>query len=412
MNSLTRIHLGFFIYGLFYYELFIYEIVELGLRMETYRVGLLYSTDGTYRRIASNALLGASYAIEQVNADDRYPFQLEGVHVDPKGNLDQYINGAQSLLKSGIRHIAGTITSSARKEVIPDVHEHQALLWYGSPYEGYECDEHVVYHGACPNQNLLQILRYAVPRFGKRVALLGSNYIWGWESNRIARDAIDSIGGEIIEDTYYRFDTTDFRLSIENIKSQKPDFVINNLVGESSYAFLHQLNDAWSAESLPVLSSNLSECELASIRALPNLRLFTALTFFQSVNPQFTEKVKMAMSCGEPVSSNFVGAYLSILSLANAIAIAGSDDVTSIRAVLGKVCTDTPMGHTLMIAKNQHAILPCFIGERDGDDFKTVKCYPPIEPNPYLIAQQFLTDIERLTDIETVNSSVKLRVVK
>ncbi|PKF79678.1 regulator [Vibrio sp. vnigr-6D03] len=374
--------------------------------MDTFHIGLLYSTEGTYRKIGYNALLGARYAIEKVNADDRFQFQLKGHHIDPKGNMDEYINGAQSLLKQGIKHIVGTITSSARKEVIPDVHEYQALLWYGSPYEGYECDEHVVYHGACPNQNLLPMLRYAVPRFGKRVALLGSNYVWGWESNRIARDAIASIGGEIVEDSYYRFDTKDFRLSIENLKSHQPDFVINNLVGESSYAFLHQLNDAWSADSLPVLSSNLSECELASIRALPNLRLFTALTFLQSIDPQFTDAAKMAISDSEPVSSNFVGAYLSILSLANAISLEGSDDVTSVRSVLHKVQTETPMGHTLTISNNQHAVLPCFIGERDGADFRMVKSYAPIEPNPYLIAQGFLTDVD------TLEMPARLRVVK
>ncbi|CZF86102.1 transporter substrate-binding protein [Grimontia marina] len=374
--------------------------------METHRVGLLYSSECTYHSIAYDALRGAKYAINKINLDDQYPFELEGVHVDPKGNLDAYIEGAQSLLGDGIKHIVGTITSSARKEVIADIHEHQGLLWYGSPYEGYECDENVVYHGACPNQNLLQILRFAVPTFGKRVALMGSNYVWGWESNRIARDAIESIGGEIIEDTYYRFDTTEFRSAIDNILAKRPDFVINNLVGKSSYAFLCHLNDVWKGQPLPVLSSNLSECELRCIPPLPNLRLFTALIFFQTVNPVFVKKVKRTLGEGKPVSSNFLGAYLSVLSLANAIKIAGSNDVQAVRSVLQQVNIDSPMGYMLSIAKNQHVNLPCFIGERHGDEFNVVSCSPPIEPNPYLIAQQFLVDVE------WQKRTVRLEVVK
>lgn len=359
--------------------------------MAQIEIGLLFSTDGTYRHIGRNGLLGALYAVEKINADNRYPFTLNAHIRNPAGVMDEYVRHARALLGSNIKHLVGTITSSARKEIIPDVREFHGLLWYGCPYEGYECDENVVYHGACPNQNLLPLLRYAVKHFGKRVAILGSNYVWGWESCRIARDVISSVGGEVLEDSFYRFDTRNFELAIENLIASQPDFIINNLVGESSYAFLHQLNDCWKQTALPVLSCNLTECELTCLNELPNLRLFSSLIFFESLNPTFVTEAKGVMGSDVKITGNFVGSYLSVMSLANAILMADSADVDRICAVLPDVHTASPMSVDIRIAGNQHAVLPCYIGERRGESFVSMADFPATAPNPYLVAHQCLS---------------------
>ena len=65
----------------------------------------------------------------------------------------------------GCRHIIGTITSLARKEVIPLVEKHDGLLWYMCPYEGFEANDNVIYTGGCPNQHLLPLFDYLIPRF-------------------------------------------------------------------------------------------------------------------------------------------------------------------------------------------------------------------------------------------------------
>ena len=67
---------------------------------------------------------------------------------------------------SGARHIIGCVTSWSRKEVIPILEKAGGTLWYACPYEGFEANEHVVYMHACPNQHLVPLLAYVVPRFG------------------------------------------------------------------------------------------------------------------------------------------------------------------------------------------------------------------------------------------------------
>src|SRR5690606_17824295 len=95
---------------------------------------------------------------------------------------------AEILQGSSARHIIGCVTLWSRKEVIPVLEPFGGTQWYACLYEGFETSDHVVYMHACPNQQSLPLFSHVVPRFGADVFLLGSNYIWGWEMNRVARN--------------------------------------------------------------------------------------------------------------------------------------------------------------------------------------------------------------------------------
>ena len=97
---------------------------------------------------------------------------------------------------------------------------------YALPYEGFEANEHVVYMHACPNQHLVPLLAYVVPRFGADGFLLGSNYIWGWETNRVARDLIADAGGEVRGERYLKIGETDVARLIDEIGATQPSFVL------------------------------------------------------------------------------------------------------------------------------------------------------------------------------------------
>ena len=99
----------------------------------------------------------------------RSPIELIAVERDPQGNIDRYAAGCEDILRnSGARHIIGCVTSWSRKEVIPVLEKAGGTLWYACPYEGFEANEHVVYMHACPNQHLVPLLGYVVPRFGRQ----------------------------------------------------------------------------------------------------------------------------------------------------------------------------------------------------------------------------------------------------
>ena len=178
---------------------------------------------------------------------------------------------AEILRTSSARHVVGCTTSWSRKEVIPALERHGGMLWYAAPYEGFEASERVVYLHACPNQHIVPLLNYVFPRWGADAFLLGSNYVWGWELNRVARDIVGEWNGRVLGERYLPLGDADVSRIIAEIRATRPSFVLNNLIGQSSYAFLKAYaalgreDPAFLPENCPVLSCDLMEPELAAL---------------------------------------------------------------------------------------------------------------------------------------------------
>ena len=375
----------------------------------TFFIGLLLSTDGTYRRMGSHALAGARNALAEINEDPRFDFQLQAKHINPQGQLSRYGEGAAELMGAGIRHLFGTITSASRKEIIPDLEQQAGLLWYACPYEGFESSENVLYLGGCPNQTLIPLLRYALRTYGRRAQLIGSNYVWGWESNRIAREVLQAAEGEVLAERYFHLGSTVFADAIRGLVSDPPAFILNNLVGESSYAFLAQLDEACKRRglSLPVLSCNLTEAELDELGSLQNLRLLSCGPFFEAVDPLFSQRQRQRHGL-QRCSHYYTGSYRAVHLFAQALHHTGDDSPEAITAHLHQVRQQRALGALCVSPHNNHTSLPCHIAElRDGRFHLLHSEADMLAPDPYLTA----TDLNDLRP-SRANTPFPLRIVK
>lgn len=99
-----------------------------------------------------------------------------------------------------------------------------------------------------------------MPRFGRRVHLVASNYIWGWVINRLARQVITTAGGEITGERHLPLGEVEVTVMVDEIAALRPDCVLNSLIGPSQYAFVAEM--AARLPGLPILSCNLTESEL------------------------------------------------------------------------------------------------------------------------------------------------------
>ncbi|QPC88760.1 transporter substrate-binding protein [Mesorhizobium sp. NBSH29] len=340
-------------------------------------VGVLYSRSGSYQLVSDSCLSGAMRAIADINADPSHPLELAVVARDPQSNADRYGEMcAQIFRTSTARHIFGCVTSWSRKETIPVLEKAGGMLWYACPYEGYEANEHVVYMHACPNQHLVPLLVHVAPQFGANGFLLGSNYIWGWETNRVARDLIADAGGQVLGERYLRIGDTDVSRLIEEIRATRPSFILNNLIGTSSYAFLSAYRDlsnedpAFRPKRCPVLSCNLTECELPAIGAAGNGHL--------SVGPYFAPRPAAFGSSFE------ASAYASVQVMADVL----SRDPEAGPAEFSKAFASrrfaTGLGPITIDPRTQHATLPVVIGRIADGAFDVVSRMEEVEPDPYL----------------------------
>ncbi|SFR00442.1 transporter substrate-binding protein [Poseidonocella sedimentorum] len=364
----------------------------------TIDLGLLFSTTGPYHLMGQASLAGALKAIAQVNADPSLGIAFRAVVRDPGGDIDAYAPLCEEILKtSGARHVIGCTTSWSRKEVIPSLERMGGVLWYPTPYEGFEASDRVVYAHACPNQHLLPLLDHCFSAHGKRVYLTGSNYIWGWEMNRIAREASGGVGGDVLGERYVPIGSTDISRLVDEIAALKPDFVLNQLIGPSQYAFLEAMaelraRDAEFAEGrCPILSCNMTEAELPVIGAAAE-GVISAGPWFRGLTPALPGNEGR-----EDFGSSFeAAAHASVMMLARLLANAPEAETLPLPDLLALPGADA-VG---ISARTHHVTLPVAIAQvRDGA-FVPLRTYAPIEGDPYLTRSQ-MPEVRPLIKVAT-----------
>jgi ABC-type branched-subunit amino acid transport system substrate-binding protein len=358
-------------------------------------VGILFSTTGSYSLLGRDALDGALMALAEIGEDDSLPFVLQPVIADPGGVAERYETACEELIRQGVRHVIGGITSWSRKEMIPVLEKHDALLWYPCPYEGFEANDHVIYLGACPNQHILPLFAHVLPRFGRRGYLVGSNYIWGWETNRIAREILTDCDGAVLGERYLPLGSTDVERLVGEIEQARPDFVLNTLIGPSSHAFLKayaalgRRDQDFRADRRPVLSCNLAESELDIVGEDGVGHLCTS-PYFEDLaiagNEAFRARARARFGSSRRASAFLVGAYAAGTILGEAIREAGTDEPKSLLPILSSRRFATPMGDIAISGRTQHAALaPNLARIVPGNGFEVIAQAPgPVEADPYL----------------------------
>ena len=337
----------------------------------TVDLGVLYSSSGTYAAISQAVLRGTLAGVEDINADPSNPIRFQPIVRDPKGQLERYAPLCADILTSSkARHIFGCVTSSSRKEVIPTLDRTNAMLWYNLPFEGFETSNRVIYNHACANQHLLPLLSWCFGNFGAMPYLIGSNYIWGWETCRVARMRVEDAGGKVLGERYLPLGEEDIATLIAEIESLRPRFILNSLVGASSYAFLRAYADLgrrdphFRPEQCPVVSCNLTEAELPL--------LGDAAEGLVSVGPHFCAY----QSEGGRGSSFENISRQSVHTLAAMLVSQGEQPFESFIAEQGDLFGIDPATH--------HSTLEVDVAQvRDGV-FEVLHHWSDVAPDPYL----------------------------
>src|SRR6266702_4982862 len=169
-----------------------------------WRVGILFSQTGVTSAIEQSQLNATLLAIEEVNAGGGVlGRRVEPVIYDPASDPKQFRALAERLFQvDRIRLLFGCYMSSTRKAVLPVVEGHRGLLFYPTLYEGFEYSRHCIYTGAAPNQNSLQLAKFLLATYGNRFLLVGSNYVYPYESNRLMADFVVQGRGEVLDEIY------------------------------------------------------------------------------------------------------------------------------------------------------------------------------------------------------------------
>lgn len=367
---------------------------QLQQQDDGWRVGVLFSRSGATGVTESEHFFGTALAIEEIN-------QLGGVLdrplipvvYDPKGDIAEYRKLAtRLLLEDEVNVIFGCSRSSTRKAVLPVIERNNALLWYCSFYEGFEYSPNVIYTGAVPNQNSVQLAAYLMQNRGKRFFLVGADYIYPRESNRIMRDMVEQHGGEILEEVYLPIDagSTELKEVLADIKAQQPDVVFSTLVGQSARLFYQLYRDfGLDPQTMPIASLSMAEEEIRLIGPALCEGHITSATYFGSVQNESNQRFVALWRerFGDRLTSTWSEmAYTQVHLFARALQRAGSMDRRKLVEAARAVSFDSPEGRVTVDAENNHCSLTPRIGicRADGQFDIAWEASEPVKPDPYL----------------------------
>jgi branched-chain amino acid transport system substrate-binding protein len=376
------------------------------------KIGVLFSKTGVTSTIGNSQLQGTLLAIDEINeAGGVGGREIMPVIYDPESDPLLYAVLAEKLISQDkVNVIFGCYMSSSRKNVIPVVEKWNKLLFYPTLYEGFEYSNNVIYTGAAPNQNSVQLAEFMTSNFGARVYLVGSDYIYPYESNRIMADLVlQRQGSEKLGESYVKLDAKekDYEPIIADIRNKKPDFIFSTVVGNSTASFYRAYAEAgFDPKTMPISSLTTSEAELSQMSAEVAAGHFTASPYFQSIESDMNRRCleRFRSRFGEDIVPNMCweAAYFQVHIFANAMRQSGSDRIDALLPyVLGSEFL-APQGLVRIDPTNHHTCLYPRIGRANLRGQFTIirQATRSVHPDPYLVTHSMGDWTAKLNTLE------------
>ena len=361
------------------------------------RVGILYSETGVTSTIGLSQLQGALLGILEINEaggiDGR---EVVAVRYDPQSTPSRYAALTERLIvQDGVNVIFGCYMSSSRKAVIPVIEKWNKLLFYPTLYEGFEYSSNVMYTGAAPNQNSVQLAEFMTSNFGARVYLIGSDYIYPYESNRIMGELVQQRqGSEKLAERYMALNATDkdYIDVMADIRNKQPDFIFSTVVGESTAALYRAYADAgFDPKSMPIASLTTSEAEISQMERGIATGHYTSAPYFQSiqsdVNLRCLARLRQRFDNSSVPNLCWEASYFQMHIFANALRQSGDEGIAQlIPHILGSEF-DAPQGRIKIDPTNHHTCLYPRIGRVNTEGQFTIvrQATRSVYPDPYLV---------------------------
>jgi len=363
-----------------------------------WRVGVLFSQTGVTSAVERTQLQATLLAIEEINAAGGVLDQpIEPVLYDPASDPKRFRALAERLLGAdGVRLVFGCYMSSTRKAVLPVIESLRGLLFYPTLYEGFEYSRHCIYTGAAPNQNSLPLARFLIEHYGNRFLLIGSNYVYPYESNRVMADLVRQSRGKIVNEIYVPLNAerADFGRVIQEIRKTSPDVIFSTVVGKGTATFYEAYRAAgFDPIRQPIASLTTSEAEVAEMSAEAAEGHITAAPFFETLGTatarRFVTAYKARYGQDAPVPAAAEAAYFQVHLAAAAIARAGSADPERVLPELSEIEYAAPQGRVRIDRENNHTYLWPRVARLDARGRFQIVWNPGVRvrPDPYSLLQ-------------------------
>lgn len=356
------------------------------------KVGVLHSLTGTMavsERTVADATL---FAIDELNRKGGVlGRKVEPIVVDGRSDWAAFAAAAEKLIVDDkVSAVFGCWTSACRKTVKPIFEARDAVLFYPVQYEGLEQSPNIVYTGAAPNQQIIPAIKWTLDNLGRRLFLVGSDYVFPRTANKIIKAQVAALQGEVMGEEYQPLGGQDFAGIVERIKAARPDVIFNTINGDSNLGFHHALRAAGiTPDKIPVMSFSVAEAEVKAIGSDVMAGDYAARNYFQTVdteeNRAFVSGFKARYGKDYVTTAPMEAAYFGVMLWAKAVEEAGSPLFRDYRATIKGQSMASPGGTVTIDPATQHTWKTVRIGRirADGDFAIVWDSQRPVRPVPF-----------------------------
>lgn len=355
------------------------------------RIGVLHSLSGTMANDERPLVDAVRLAVEEINAGGGLLGRpVEMLVADGRSDDSVFAAEAERLISTEkVSALFACWTSSCRKTLKPLVEKHNHLMFYPLQYEGLEQSPNIYYLGSIPNQQIIPGTHWAMDKLGKRIFLLGSDYIYPRAANFIIRDMVKANHGVVLAERYRPLGDARFAAIIAELRKLKPDVVLNTLNGDSNTHFFRALHQA-GLNSLPVMSFSVDEVALQAIGPEAfHPEHYAVWSYFQSIpeaaNQRFVSSFRARFGADRVTSDPIESSYVGVRLWAQAVRDAGTDEAQAVNSAMLLQSIAAPSGIAAIDYATRHLWKQIYIGKAraDGQFDLTWSAHDTLRPLPF-----------------------------
>ncbi len=366
------------------------------------RVGVISPITGAWTVYGKAHLSGFELAVDEINkAGGVLGRQIEIVVADSKTEPRIVVEQANRLVRQErVDFLAGTFSSAERNAAGPVVAQSKKLLLYPTFYEGQSqefypgvCNPDIFMFGPEPSQQVWPHVEYIMKKHGKKFFLIGSDYAWPRETNKMFKEKFQQLGGEVIGEVYIPFNTPQYDSVLRQIRDAKAEVVFHSLTGSDTVNFRRQMYAAGMSKDIALWTVDDEEVVTSGLGPEVSAGTYVSFDYFMSIkhpnNAAFLERFRAKYGQDALMNTVGVGMYNGAHMLALAIAKTESTDTDKVKKALEGISFDkAPQGSISMRAVDHQAVLPSYLMQvRAGwtgvsDMFQEVQSLQSVEPAP------------------------------
>lgn len=363
------------------------------------KVGVISPLSGAWTVYGKAHLAGFQLAVDEINAaGGTLGRKWELVVSDSKTEPQVVTEQANRLVREEqVAFLAGTFSSAERNAAAPVVTQTEKLLLYPTFYEGQSqryhpgvCNPNIFMFGPEPTEQVWPHLDYMLKTHGSKFFMIGSDYVWPRETNRLTKQRLQQLGGKVVGEVYIPLNTPQYGSVIDQIKKSGANIVFLSLTGSDTVNFRRQFAAAGMKKDFVVWTVDDEEAATSGVGPDATAGDYVSFDYFWSIgganNHAFRQKVRAKYP---KVLMDTVGVamYNAAHMAAKAIEKSGAVTTDAIRSGLaGMVFTSAPQGTLTMRAEDHQAVLPSYLVQvrphwtGPDDMFKVVRSVGSVTP--------------------------------